>query len=119
MPRVISPSPVLSCLFTSLPQPTGSKPHVSASIILNLTMSLHDQFSKERTEAQGGETTGPGPYNRHMGCGPSCLTIETSAHPFLPEPNPSLQDSAPLLPPGVFNKQSGPRPGAGCSEMNR
>lgn len=65
MPQVIPQSPVFGSLFTALPHPTCSKLNASTNITLNLTISLYDQFSDEETEAQGGRTTGPGPYNRH------------------------------------------------------
>ena len=68
--------------------------------------------------------TGPGPYHENAEelDSSSGLTrwITGGLTPSLPaRTQPILQGSAPVLPPGLFNKQPGPRPGAGYSEMNR
>lgn len=88
MPQVIPQSPVFGRLFPAL-HPTCSKLNASTNITLNLTISLYDQFSNEETEAQGGRTTGPGPYNGHEeALDPHVRPRGALRHLFLLEPSP-------------------------------
>lgn len=113
MPRVIPQSLVLSSLLPSLPHPTCSKLHAATGTTLNLTTPLYDRFPEEGTEAREGEWLAQGPA-----VGPVGNWAYTLDHRFLLEPSPSSRVWPPL-PPGLFNKQPEPRPGAVRSEMNR